>query len=266
MANIADKVTRRNRRRGGGLPMRRNRISVTYTQLLNETVESPAWRVLSLSARRVLDRVQAELGHHGGKDSDRLPVSYDDFEKFGIDRHSIGPAIREAMALGFLKVTRRGVAGNAEHRQVSYYQLTYARTADGIAETHDWRKFKTIAKAKAAAREARASVVRKNRKPVGENPLTPVGENPLKTSKSIVENPPLRLREKPPLLSISASGMGGREVALGGAGGRHSVAKPIGTQQTNSPILTSQTNNPIGISQTNIPIEPNRRFRRNGVR
>jgi hypothetical protein len=247
--------------------MRRNRISVTYTQLLNEMVRSPAWRVLSLSARRVLDRVQVELGDHGGKDSDRLPVSYDDFEKFGIDRHCIGPAIREAMALGFLNITRKGVAGNAEHRQVAYYQLTYARNADGIAESHDWRKFKTIAKAQEAAKLARESVVRKNRKPVGENPLTPVGENPLKTSKSIVENPPLRLREKPPLLSISASGSGGREVVLGGACAGHghgqSVGKPIGSQQTKPieqarPIGLSQ-DRPIGSLQTDSPLEPSRR-------
>jgi hypothetical protein len=210
--------------------------------LLNDTLESPAWRVLSLSARRVLDRVQVELGHHGGKNSNRLPVSYDDFEKFGIDRHSIAAAIREVMALGFLRITRKGVAGNAEHRQVTYYQLTYVRTADGEVETHDWRKFKTIKQAQAAAKLARASVTRKNRKPVGENTLTPVGENTLKNVNSIVGNPPLRLREKPPLQSISGYGAGGRAaVAVAARGQRASNAAPIGSSQSNSSKETLQS-------------------------
>jgi hypothetical protein len=214
---------------------------VQFTLLLNETLESPAWRVLSLSARRVLDRVQVELGHHGGRDSTKLPVSYDDFVKFGIDRHSIAPAIREAIALGFLRITRRGVAGNADHRQVTYYQLTFVRTADGEVQTHDWRKFKTIKQAQAAAKLARASVIKKNRKPVGENTLKPVGENTLKNANSIVENPPLRLREKPPLLSRCGYGAGGREVDGGCESDNGSDIDPIGSSQNGSPVEIHQS-------------------------
>ena len=55
----------------------------------------------------------------------RLPVTYEDFERYGIDRHSIAPAIREAVALGFLEVTERGRAGNAEWRRPNYFRLTY---------------------------------------------------------------------------------------------------------------------------------------------
>ena len=68
---------------------------------LIEMLEAPAYRVLSLSARRVLDRLEIELGHHGGNDNGRLPVTYEDFERYGIDRHSIAPAIREAETLRF---------------------------------------------------------------------------------------------------------------------------------------------------------------------
>ena len=98
---------------------RRTTIGGQFVAHLIEMLESPAFRVLSLSARRVLDRVEIEHAHHGGADNGRLPVTYDDFQRYGIDRHAIGPAIREACALGFLEVTERGRAGNAEFRSPS---------------------------------------------------------------------------------------------------------------------------------------------------
>jgi hypothetical protein len=45
-------------------------------------IKSPAWSVLSLSARRVLDRIEIEHADHGGNDNGRLPVTYDDFERY----------------------------------------------------------------------------------------------------------------------------------------------------------------------------------------
>ena len=78
-------------------------------------LESPAYRVLSVSAHRVLDRIEIELGHHGGNDNGALPVTYRNFEDYGIDRHAIAPAIREVKKLGFIHV-RHGRGGNAEYR------------------------------------------------------------------------------------------------------------------------------------------------------
>ena len=62
----------------------------------------PAYSVLSLSGRRVLDRIEIEMADHGGTDNGKLPVTYDDFERYGIHRHCIGPAIREVVALALL--------------------------------------------------------------------------------------------------------------------------------------------------------------------
>ena len=90
-------------------------------------IKSPAWSVLSLSARRVLDRIEIEHADHGGNDNGRLPVTYDDFERDGIHRHAIGPAIRETVALGFAEITERGRAGNAEFRSPHKFRLTYFR-------------------------------------------------------------------------------------------------------------------------------------------
>ena len=63
-------------------------------------LESPAFRVLSLSARRVLDRIEIELAHHGGQDNGRLPVTYEHFHDYGIHRHAIGPEFANASRSG----------------------------------------------------------------------------------------------------------------------------------------------------------------------
>jgi hypothetical protein len=78
---------------------------------------SPPYRVLSLSARRVLDRISIELAHHGGNDNGKLPVTYEQFVEYGIDRQAIAPAIRELVALGFIEVTRQGKASASEYRR-----------------------------------------------------------------------------------------------------------------------------------------------------
>jgi hypothetical protein len=131
---------------------RKNRISGQFTARLVEMQESPAFRVLSLSALRALSRIEIELAHHGGADNGKLPVTFDDFERYGIHRHSIGPALDELEALGFIKITERGTkAIRAEYRRSNKFRLTY-RHADGFPGdgTHDWRRFKTIEEAEAA--------------------------------------------------------------------------------------------------------------------
>ena len=121
-----------------------------------DMISSPAFRVLSLSARRVLDRLEIEMASHGGTDNGRLPCTFDDFQKYGIDRHAIAPAIREAEALGFIEVTQRGSAGNAEYRSPNLFRLTFRHSkhckGDG---THEWMKIETIEQANEIARAAR---------------------------------------------------------------------------------------------------------------
>ena len=73
---------------------KRTRIDGQFAARDIKMLESHAFRELSLSARRVLDRLEIELAHHGGMDNGKLPVTYDDFQRYGIDRHAIAPAIR----------------------------------------------------------------------------------------------------------------------------------------------------------------------------
>jgi hypothetical protein len=135
---------------------RRNSISGQFSARLIEMLESPAYRVLSRSAHMAISRVEIELAHHGGNDNDQLPVPTEDFIAYGMDRGSVAPGIREAEALGFLRV-QRGRGGNAEHRKPSLFGLTFAQHRDSRRRppTDDWRTIKTIEEAAQIARTAR---------------------------------------------------------------------------------------------------------------
>ena len=116
-------------------------ISGQFIPLTIEMLRSPAIRVLSLTAHRILFRLEIELADHGGRDNGDLPVTFTDFEQFGVgDRHMIGPAIREIIALGFVELTKPGRSGNGAHRMPNRFRLTYlpdgAEGADARVALH----------------------------------------------------------------------------------------------------------------------------------
>jgi hypothetical protein len=153
---------------------RRTSIGGQFAPRLIEMLRSPAYRALSLSARRILDRIEIELADHGGTDNGKLPVTFDDFEQYGIHRHSIGPAIREVVVLGFVEITELGRAGNAEWRKPSLFRLTYRNTK--YAPTNEWQKI-TEEQAELIARIARIAPHRPAAKPVSGKNKIPVAEN-----------------------------------------------------------------------------------------
>jgi hypothetical protein len=152
---------------------RRGSIAGAFAWRLIEMLESPAHRALSLSARKILDRLEIELYRHGGKPEQNglLPCTYDHFVEFGAHRHAIGPGIREVVALGFVEITRKGCAGNAGYRQSTLYRLTYRHAGSDKRITDDWRRIETLAEAEAiaeAARKARPEQRSKNKSPVSK--------------------------------------------------------------------------------------------------
>jgi hypothetical protein len=116
-----------------------NLIGGQFSARTIKMLVSPAYRVLSLAAHRVLDRIEIEHANHGGKDNGRLPVTFDQFVEYGIHRHAIAPAIRELIALGFIEITRQGSAGNAEWRRPNLFRLTYRQSFD-LKPTNEWLK------------------------------------------------------------------------------------------------------------------------------
>jgi hypothetical protein len=199
---------------------RRNKISEQFAVRLISMLESPAYAALSISGHRVISRLEIELAHHGGNDNGKLPVTYEDFVAFGIARECVSPAIREAVALGFVQITRQGRAGNAEYREPTLYRLTYVYPRGGKYDppTDDWRKIETIEQAKTIAKEARAKKsanairlgklsqksMKRNKNQYGNSELKPVGKPRTETDQVPVRKPrTTAIPRNPELLSIS---------------------------------------------------------------
>ncbi|MGM4917476.1 hypothetical protein [Tardiphaga sp. 813_E8_N1_3] len=105
----------------------------------------------------MLDRLEIELASHGGTMNGRLPVTYGDFQKYGIDRQAIVPAIREVIALGVVEVTERGWPSEFDFRRhPNLFRITYCRS-ERCDRTHEWRRHQTLENALAVADLARKS-------------------------------------------------------------------------------------------------------------
>jgi hypothetical protein len=128
-----------------------------------EMLKSTAMQALGLAGHRVLLRLEIEHANHGGKDNGKLPVTFLDFERFGIHREAIAPAIREVCALGFAEVTRPGRSGNGKHRAPNLFRITYLPTGHAAA-TDCWRRIKSVAEADRIMRRARQKKPRGRKK------------------------------------------------------------------------------------------------------
>jgi hypothetical protein len=144
-----------------------NKISGQFAARLIEMMESPAYRVLSLSAHRSLSRIEIEWAHHGGQDNGKLPVTFDDFERYGVNRHAIGPALAELEALGFIVITEKGkMARAADYRRPNKFLLTSRPTHKGADPLLKWKRFTTMGEAEEAAEAARNLSGEKKKEPV----------------------------------------------------------------------------------------------------
>jgi hypothetical protein len=154
-----------------------------------EMMESPAFRVLSHSARRILDRLEIELAHHAGTDNGKLPCTFDHFAEYGIDRHSIAPALRELAALKFIEITEHGRAGNAEYRRPNLFRLNYRHVTARWPRTNGERsrpKWRLECSLKPPERPLNRNILQWGNLPNLR------GETPTENPKSIVAKPPLR--------------------------------------------------------------------------
>lgn len=178
---------------------KRTQIGAQFVPHMIEMLESPAYRALSLSAHRVLSRIEIEHGHHGGADNGRLPVTYPNFVEYGVDRHCIAPAIRELVALGFIQVTEKERPSESDFgRHPNLFRITYLNGAHKEAPTHEWKRhgeeaFEIARKARKAKDEkvmARAKSKAKQKSAAGCGFLPePVGETPTVQADSAGKTP-----------------------------------------------------------------------------
>jgi DNA-binding transcriptional MocR family regulator len=172
-----------------------------------------------VSAHRVISRIEIEHASHGGSANGNLPVTKQNFMDYGIHHDAVAPAIREAEALGFIRM-KRGRGGNAEHRQPNRFFLTFAlgNGPRALTPTHDWRKIKTLEEAEAIAERARAAkdprAVRfaRNRETQTKNRSRKPGPKPVpktrteNTTSPVPETRTTGQSRKPGPLSISRGG------------------------------------------------------------
>jgi hypothetical protein len=192
----------------GGKTVRRETIpkGSQWTWWTIEMIESPAYRVLTLSAHRVIGRIRIEFASHGGKDNGKLTVTFQDFEDYGINRHAIAPAIREAEALGFIRVTQHGRAGNAEWCIPNMFALTHLAVNE-LNPTNDWNKIETLEEAEAIAKAARKAPKKKQNASIGKRTGPGVGKRTGSGGFPVSENA-LRSAAKTSPLSIYREGGG----------------------------------------------------------
>jgi hypothetical protein len=236
-----------------GKTVRRNKIDGPFAWKYIEALISPAYRVMSLSAHRVVDRIEIEHHHHGGKENGRLPVTHQNFIDYGIHHHAVAPAIREAEALGFIRVTEIGRGGSAEYRRPNKFALTHLATKDNPMPTNDWRRIKTVEEAEAIAKAARnappkfsANRRRQKKLPVPETGSeTTAGKRSIKPGFSLPEKGARGSLRKPAVLSISSgvaakSGLIGAEPtrAVGPKRASTRPAKATGADGAELPVLT----------------------------
>jgi hypothetical protein len=183
-----------------------NKISGQFAARLIEMMESPAYRVLSLSAHRVLSRIEIEWAHHGGQDNGHLPVTFDDFERYGLHRHAIGPALAELEALGFIVITEKGkMARAADYRRPNKFLLTSRPANRGADQLHKGKRFKTREEAEAVAEVSRKASGEKKKPPVRNLHREPVRKTYHSGQIASAETAPLSTAETAPL-SISRVG------------------------------------------------------------
>jgi hypothetical protein len=199
---------------------KRNSITGQFAWRLIEMLNSPAYRALSLSGRRVLDRLEIELANHGGRNNSKLPVTYINFEEYGMDYGSIAGAIREVEALGFIEITERGRPSESDFgRHPSKYRITYRHGLHDEQPTDEWKRHsshdqaaRTAKMARAAKNEnavAKANIRAAKNSAAGGGKIRPSGgkNHPVSPVRPGWKNPPtIPGGKNPPTLDISGKG------------------------------------------------------------
>jgi hypothetical protein len=127
--------------------------------LTREILESYAWRALSSVGQKVVSRIGIEHLSHGGCQNGDLPVTYRDFEQYGVGPNSIHLALAEASELGLIERTAAGYRAWGEFKgRPARYALGWLPLHDGRPASNGWRRFGSLAEAKRASAAARQLV------------------------------------------------------------------------------------------------------------
>jgi len=130
-------------------------------------LDSPAWRVLSHADVRVYLAMRRRLGKTNNGD---ISAALSDLKHAGISSSStLAAALRRLETLGFIDKTRQGGIANGgkvcslyRFTDEATFEIAKARVKAGPA-TCDWKRFTSMAEARAAVRFAAAEITSKVR-------------------------------------------------------------------------------------------------------
>src|SRR5260221_4345131 len=88
--------------------MNRPPEGTSWCWLTADMLDSSAWRALSGNAMKVIMRIALEHLKHGGLENGKLPVTYQDFVKWGVRKNSVREAQLVAIHLGRIDRTSIG--------------------------------------------------------------------------------------------------------------------------------------------------------------
>jgi len=148
--------------RRGRSRSRPNTIQGQFRYHTIDLVGSPVWRALSLSERRILDRIDIELASHGGRHNGDLIITRRDFAAFGVSPKAQLRGIAGLVALGLISWKPGHASPDPAHGRAARFGILYRATRDGTAD-EQWRRFKTPAEVKTTLARARAGVEARNR-------------------------------------------------------------------------------------------------------
>jgi hypothetical protein len=139
--------------------MNRPPEGTSWCWLTVDMLASPAWRALPGNAMKIVMRIALEHLRHGGVENGQLPVTYQDFARWGVRKNSVREAQLVAIRLGFVDRTSVGeVPWHGDIRSPSTFGLTWLPRYDGVPPSNRWASIKTDLDAKAAVRRAKTEL------------------------------------------------------------------------------------------------------------
>jgi hypothetical protein len=145
--------------------MNRPPEGTSWLWLTADILESAAWRALPGNAMKVVLRIGLEHLKHGGVENGNLPVTYQDFVRWGVRRNSIHEAQLVAIHLGLVDRTSIGeVPWRGDIRRPSTFGLTWLPQHNGIPPSNRWTRIRTDLDAKQAIGHAKAQLAQVRRR------------------------------------------------------------------------------------------------------
>jgi hypothetical protein len=213
-----------------------------------ELISSPSWRARSLNCRRLLEFLELDNMAHAGLENGFLHATWQQLERWGINRRLISATIKQAEDLGLVRLTRGSRASYAKTNPTRF-RLTYLPDRNinehgqvyyGMA-TNEWKR--------ATAAQAAA---------ITGNKIAPIDSEhrPTKyTATGVPGTPPQRVSNDSPIVEPqkSANSRHAQETGTGVLSGSPSISRPPAAIVAQPPLVSGEPAEPPRILTAPLP-------------